>query len=123
MLGNIHLGSALPLLYNLKLFLTCSPAAASKLIKDSFVAHSWGLLGALNLYNTGTQDKDLVFMESNQGPKLGFIVTSFTYFIANHKLKIFLISTLISLIPRWIQTIQLLLDKGIKITLLVLKLK
>lgn len=87
MLGNILLGSAHPLLYNLKLYLTCSPAAASKLTKDPFVAHAWGLLGTLNLFNTGTQDADLFFMESTQGPKFSFKDTSFTSFIAKPQTK------------------------------------
>jgi len=63
------------------------PAAASKLTKDPFVAHAWGLLGTLNLFNTGTQDADLFFMESTQGPKFSFKDTSFTSFIAKPQTK------------------------------------
>lgn len=63
------------------------PAAASKLTKDPFVAHAWGLLGTLNLFNTGTQDADLFFMESTQGPKFSFKDTSFKSFIAKPQTK------------------------------------
>ena len=63
------------------------PAAATKLTKDPFVAHAWGLLGTLNLFNTGTQDADLFFMETSQGPKFSFKDTSFTSFIAKPQTK------------------------------------
>ncbi len=63
------------------------PAAASKLTKDPFVAHAWGLLGALNLVNSGTQDADLFFMETSQGPKFSFKDTDFTYFISKPQTK------------------------------------
>jgi len=63
------------------------PAAATKLTKDPFIAHAWGLLGKLNLFNTGTQDADLFFMETSQGPKFSFKDTSFTSFIAKPQTK------------------------------------
>lgn len=63
------------------------PAAATKLTKDPFVAHAWGLLGTLNLFNNGTQDADLFFMETSQGPKFSFKDTSFTSFIAKPQTK------------------------------------
>ena len=63
------------------------PAAATKLTKDPFVAHAWGLLVTLNLFNTGTQDADLFFMETSQGPKFSFKDTSFTSFIAKPQTK------------------------------------
>lgn len=63
------------------------PAAATKLTKDPFIAHAWGLLGTLNLFNTGTQDADLFFMETSQGPKFSFKDTSFTSFIAKPQTK------------------------------------
>lgn len=63
------------------------PATATKLTKDPFVAHAWGLLGTLNLFNTGTQDADLFFMETSQGPKFSFKDTSFTSFIAKPQTK------------------------------------
>ncbi len=63
------------------------PAAASKLTKDPFVAHAWGLLSALNLVNSGTQDADLFFMETSQGPKFSFKDTDFTYFISKPQTK------------------------------------
>ena len=63
------------------------PVAASKLTKDPFVAHAWGLLGALNLFNSGTQDADLFFMETSEGPKFSFKDTSFSYFISKPQTK------------------------------------
>ena len=63
------------------------PAAASKLTKDPFVAHAWGLLGSLNLFNSGTQDADIFFMETDQGPKFSFKDTSFTAFISKPQTK------------------------------------
>lgn len=63
------------------------PAAASKLTKDPFVAHAWGLLGTLNLFNSGTQDADLFFMETSEGPKFSFKDTSFSYFISKPQTK------------------------------------
>lgn len=63
------------------------PTAAAKLTKDPFVAHAWGLLGTLNLFNTGTQDADLFFMETAQGPKFSFKDTSFTPFISKPQTK------------------------------------
>ena len=63
------------------------PAAASKLTKDPFVAHAWGLLGTLNLFNSGTQDADLFFIETSQGPKFSFKDTDFTYFISKPQTK------------------------------------
>ena len=63
------------------------PAAASKLTKDPFVAHAWGLLGTLNLFNSGTQDADLFFMETSEGPKFSFKDTSFKYFISKPQTK------------------------------------
>ena len=63
------------------------PAAASKLTKDPFVAHAWGLLGTLNLFNSGTQDADLFFMETSEGPKFSFKDTSFTAFISKPQTK------------------------------------
>ena len=63
------------------------PVAASKLTKDPFVAHAWGLLGTLNLFNSGTQDADIFFMETDQGPKFSFKDTSFTAFISKPQTK------------------------------------
>ena len=63
------------------------PAAASKLTKDPFVAHAWGLLGTLNLFNSGTQDADLFFMKTSEGPKFSFKDTSFSYFISKPQTK------------------------------------
>lgn len=63
------------------------PTAAAKLTKDPFVAHAWGLLGTLNLFKTGTQDADLFFMETAQGPKFSFKDTSFTTFISKPQTK------------------------------------
>ena len=63
------------------------PAAASKLTKDPFVAHAWGLLGTLNLFNSGAQDADLFFMETSEGPKFSFKDTSFSYFISKPQTK------------------------------------
>ena len=63
------------------------PAAASKLTKDPFVAHAWGLLGTLNLFNSGTQDADLFFMETSEGPKFSFKDTSISYFISKPQTK------------------------------------
>lgn len=63
------------------------PVAASKLTKDPFVAHAWGLLGTLNLFISGTQDADLFFMETSQGPKFSFKDTSFSYFISKPQTK------------------------------------
>jgi hypothetical protein len=63
------------------------PVAASKLTKDPFVAHAWGLLGTLNLFNSGTQDADLFFMETSEGPKFSFKDTSFSYFISKPQTK------------------------------------
>ena len=63
------------------------PAAASKLTKDPFVAHAWGLLGTLNLFNSGTQDADLFFMETSEGPKFSFKDTYFSYFISKPQTK------------------------------------
>jgi hypothetical protein len=63
------------------------PVAASKLTKDPFVAHAWGLLGTLNLFISGTQDADLFFMETSEGPKFSFKDTSFSYFISKPQTK------------------------------------
>jgi hypothetical protein len=63
------------------------PVAASKLTKDPFVAHAWGLLGTLNLFNSGTQDADLFFMETSEGPKFSFKDTSFSYFVSKPQTK------------------------------------
>ncbi len=63
------------------------PTAAAKLTKDPFVAHAWGLLGTLNFINSGTQDADLFFMETAQGPKFSFKDTSFTAFISKPQTK------------------------------------
>jgi hypothetical protein len=63
------------------------PAAASKLTKDPFVAHAWGLLGTLNLFNSGTHDADLFFLETSEGPNFSFKDTSFRYFISKPQTK------------------------------------
>ena len=63
------------------------PTAAANLTKDPFVAHAWGLLGTLNFINSGTQDADLFFMETAQGPKFSFKDTSFTAFISKPQTK------------------------------------
>ncbi len=63
------------------------PIAASKLTKDPFIAHAWGLLGTLNTFNAGTQDADLFFLETAEGPKFSFKDTSFTSFISKPQTK------------------------------------
>lgn len=63
------------------------PLVASKFTKDPFVAHAWGLLGTLNLFNNGTQNADLFFMETSQGLLFSFKDSSFTTFIAKPQTK------------------------------------
>jgi len=62
------------------------PAAAQKLTKDPFVAYAWGLLGALNLVNTGTSSVDLFVLPSSQASRFNFQDT-FQSFIAKPQTK------------------------------------
>ncbi|MFN5889719.1 MAG: hypothetical protein ACK448_04935 [Bacteroidota bacterium] len=62
------------------------PAAASKLTKDPFVAYAWGLLGALNLVNSGTSSVDLFVLPSSESGGFNFQDT-FQSFIAKPQTK------------------------------------
>lgn len=63
------------------------PAAMAKLTEDPFVAYAWGLLGTLNLFNTGKQNADLFFLETDEESNFGFNDSEFSAFISKPQTK------------------------------------